>query len=419
MSELSLSIQNETITLKQRLCKKAVLYFMSNIQDGYITLRDCTGITYVGQQDSELQASITVHDLEFYVCTFFQGSVGFGNSYTQGHWTVDNLTNLLGIFARNLAVIKKSEGHAVSLIFKICQTMMYVLSPNTLKHSKSNVLSHYDLSNDFFRLFLDSSMSYSGLMFNSATDTLDAAAYNKNSSLINSLELNAEDHLLEIGCGWGGLAIMAASETGCKVDATTISNQQFNHVKEQLTNLKLEHKINLLNLDYRKLNGKYTKIVSVEMIEAVGYQYYNDYFKICSNLLEDDGLLCLQAIVIRDQEYERAKNEVDFIKKYIFPGGCLPSLNCILKSTAKYTDLSLLSMKDITYDYALTLSLWRQRMMSNMSHILQLGFDERFLRAWEYYFSYCEAGFLQRNIMTLQLVFSKPRYRDNRQKCAN
>lgn len=415
MNEISLSIRETDLGFKQKLCRKAVLYYMSKIKEGHITLHDCVGTVSIGNKSSRLQASITIHNTEFYFWTFLQGSVGFGNSYTHGYWSTDNLTDLLRIFAINLQVVEKAEGHVAGLIFKIYQTLIYILQPNTLKHAKENILSHYDLSNDFFRLILDQSMSYSGLVFNSSTDTLEQAAVQKNQALLQSLELTADDHLLEIGSGWGGLAIMAASEIGCKVSTTTISNQQFDYVRDQIQKAKLEHRINLLNLDYRKINGKFSKIVSVEMIEAVGYQYYNEYFKICSDLLEDDGLLCLQAIVIRDQEYERAKTEVDFIKKYIFPGGCLPSLNCILKSTSKYTDLSLMSVKDITYDYAVTLRIWRQKMLANAQSIHQLGFDAKFLNAWEYYFSYCEAGFLQRNIMTLQLVFSKPRYSDSRQ----
>lgn len=417
MREISLSRYDDSLSIKQKLCRKAVLYFMSNIEKGHITVNDSIGVTKIGKSESGLHATIYVNSFDFYISTFYQGSIGFGNSYISGHWTVDNLTSLLSIFAKNLGVIKKAERHAVSLMFMIYQTMLYVIQPNTLKHAKKNILSHYDLSNDFFKIFLDESMSYSGLLFNSETDTLEQAARNKNLSLLQNLELTPEDHLLEIGTGWGSLAIMAASEFGCQVSTTTISNQQFNYVKDEISRLKLDQKINLLNLDYRNISGKFSKLVSVEMVEAVGYQYYNEYFKICSTLLEDDGLFFLQAIVIRDQEYERAKNEVDFIKKYIFPGGCLPSLNCILNSIAKHTDLSLLSVKDITYDYAVTLSAWRKKMLANEQQIYKHGFDEKFLKTWEYYFSYCEAGFLQRNIMTLQIIFSKPGYSDRRQKC--
>lgn len=417
MSEISLSRHEDSISIKQKLCRKAVLYFMANIEEGYITVNDQIGVTTLGNRESKLHATIYVNSFDFYIATFNQGSIGFGNSFTYGHWYTDNLTNLLSIFAKNLKVIKRAEGHAVSLMFMLYQTMLYIIQPNTQKHAKKNILSHYDLSNDFFKIFLDENMSYSGLVFNSEADTLEQAARNKNLSVLQTLELTAQDHLLEIGTGWGSLAIMAASEFGCKVSTTTISNQQFDYVKDEVCRLKLEQKVNLLNLDYRNISGKFNKIVSVEMIEAVGYQYYNEYFKICSDLLEEDGLLFLQAIVIRDQEYERAKKEVDFIKKYIFPGGCLPSLSCILKATTENTDLSLLSVKDITYDYAVTLSAWRRKMMANKQQICNFGFDEKFLKTWEYYFSYCEAGFLQRNIMTLQIVFSKPGYRDLRQEC--
>lgn len=419
MSEISLSIKNNNLTLKQKLCRKVVLYYMSNIKDGCITLHDCFGVIRIGNKASYLHASIKVHDLDFYISVFSQASIGFGNSYINGYLEVDSLTNLLRIFAMNLSAIKKAEGHAVSRMFTIYQTILYLFQHNTPAHSKKNILYHYDLSNEFFKIFLDKSMSYSGLVFDSQTDTLEQAAINKNLLLLKILELKAEDHLLEIGTGWGGLAIMAALEIGCKVDTTTISNQQFEYARDEIHRLNLQQQINLLNLDYRKINGKYTKIVSIEMIEAVGYQYYDEYFKICSDLLEQNGLFCLQTIVIRDQEYERAKKEVDFIKKYIFPGGCLPSLNSILKSISKVTDLSVLSVKDITYDYAVTLRLWRKRMMSNMQNIYQLGFDENFLRTWEYYFSYCEAGFLQRNIMNLQIVFSKPSYVDKRYNAQN
>lgn len=414
-TESAISITNSA-TLLQRLNRNLVLKLLAKLEYGKLTLTDPMGDFIFGDSQSKHAASIRINNLDFYTLCFSQGSLGFGRAYIHHYWSTENLTHLIGIFATNLKIIERAENHFYSFCFKIFQSIIYICNPNDQKNAKKNILAHYDLSNDFFKLFLDEGMSYSSLKFHNVDNTLEQAARDKNISLLNKLELKPNDHLLEIGTGWGSLAIMAATEYNCQVTTTTISDQQHSYVHNLISNLKLENRIKLLNHDYRSLSGKYSKIISVEMIEAVGYKYFNQYFKICSDLLDQTGMLCIQAIVIRDQEYERAKTEVDFIKKYIFPGGCLPSIAAIMQSIKTNTDLSLFSLEDISFDYARTLRIWRSKFMNNHQQIIELGFDDKFIKMWDYYFSYCEAGFLNRNIMTVQLVFTKPGYRPQKNK---
>ncbi len=405
------------ISVKDRCMRKFIFSKMQQLQTGILRIADPLGEANFGTAQSSLSARIIVQDMQFYTLVFLRGSIGFAESFMHGFVEVDNITNLLLIFAKNLNLVKKSERSILSVFYKIVQSLFYTLSPNTVRNAKQRILAHYDLSNSLFELFLDNQLSYSALVFKDAHASLEEAAQQKITQLLDKLQLKSSDRLLEIGSGWGALAIAAAQHYNCSVTTTTISEKQYEYANSRISALQLQDKIKLLQQDYRQLSGLYNKLISVEMIEAVGYQYLPEYFKQCSNLLTDDGLFALQCITIKDDEYERAKNEVDFIKKYIFPGGCLPSMRKIVECLAEYTDLTILSCQDITYDYATTLNKWRSKFLHSQAAITKLGFDEYFMRMWEYYFSYCEAGFLNRNIMCLQLVLAKPAYKDPRQSC--
>lgn len=411
--------KNPSVGLKDKLVKDAIIKLLQQISYGNIFIIDPLGNVQCGDIQSTLTANLIIHDLQFYTLVSLKGSIGFAEAFMHGYIETNNLTTLLLILAKNLGIVEKSESNFASLLFKLFNSTLYIFNRNTIYNAKQRIMAHYDLSNDMFKLFLGQDMSYSSLVFRNINDSLEEAAEHKNTRLLEYLQIDSGDKILEIGTGWGALAITAANKYACEVTTTTISNNQYEYVNTKIKELNLSDRINLLNMDYRQLNGKYNKLISVEMIEAVGYEYLGEYFKACSNLLESDGLFALQCIIIKDNQFERAKKEVDFIKKYIFPGGCLPSMQSIVTTVAKYTDFSMLVCEDITYDYAITLRKWREKFLGNQQQLFALGFDVYFIKMWEYYFSYCEAGFLNRNIMCMQIVFAKPGYRDPRQNAKN
>ena len=282
---------------------------------------------------------------------------------------------------------------------------------NTLSGSKKNISAHYDLGNDFFELFLDPTMMYSSAVFPDESEDLNTAAVHKLDLICQSLELKPEDHLIEIGTGWGGMAIHAAEHYGCRVTTTTISREQYQHTCDEVARRGLSDRIAVLCEDYRNLTGKFDKLVSIEMIEAVGHEFYESYFSCVSKLLKPTGKAVIQAITMTDQRYEQARDSVDFIKRYIFPGGCLPSLNIISENLARHTDLQLSDLRDITLDYAKTLEAWHHRFLNQLDQVKNMGFDDRFIRMWRFYLSYCEGGFRERIIGTFQIAMTKPGYR--------
>ena len=277
--------------------------------------------------------------------------------------------------------------------------------------SRKNIAAHYDLSNEFFSLFLDPSLMYSSAIFNKNATTLDEASFFKLDHICKSLALNESDHLLEIGTGWGGMAIHAAKYYGCHVTTTTISQEQYNLAKERIEREGLSDKITLLMDDYRDLEGQFDKLVSIEMIEAVGYKFFDTFFQKCSSLLKDTGVMLIQAITTPDQRYDAQKDQTDFIKKYIFPGGCLPSNLYMHQSVARVTDLQNIGLDDITLSYAKTLAEWRTRFWRNIDEVRSMGFDDVFIRMWDFYLCFCQGGFQERVINTAQYLFAKPMYR--------
>jgi cyclopropane-fatty-acyl-phospholipid synthase len=307
---------------------------------------------------------------------------------------------------RNLACLERSNG-ALSLVSRIADTVRHRLKANTISGSRSNIRAHYDLSNDFFRLFLDRSMMYSCAWYETGADSLETAQLQKLDRICRKLELSPGDHVLEIGTGWGAFALHAARHYGCRVTTTTISSEQHDFARERFSDDPAGERIELLFEDYRNLRGRFDKIVSIEMFEAVGFAFYDQFFGACDRLLQPDGSMLIQTITMNDQTFPVYRRRSDWIQKYIFPGSALASMSGILASLARATRLGLFHAEDMGAHYALTLAAWRERFHRQQKAVRALGFDDRFLRMWDYYFAYCEGAFTERHISDVQLVLSK------------
>jgi cyclopropane-fatty-acyl-phospholipid synthase len=343
------------------------------------------------------------------------GSVGAGEAYMDGLWESDNVTAVVQIFARNLSTLDAWENKFKWISMPILK-IQHFARRNTQDQAKKNIEAHYDLGNKLYTRFLDNTMMYSSAIYPDVNASLEEAQNHKLKTICDKLQLTESDHLLEIGTGWGGLAVYAAKHYGCNVTTTTISEEQYAWAEQWIERAQVSDKVTLLKRDYRLLEGKYDKLVSIEMIEAVGKDYLGNFFEKCSSLLKDDGLMLLQSITIDDRRYESYASSVDFIQKYIFPGGFLPSqyqLNAHLK---RYSDMMIRDLHDIGLDYAQTLNHWYEAFISAKEALLNDGYDERFMRMWIYYLKYCEGGFLERTISTVQLVISKPHHREALQR---
>ena len=389
--------------------RRGVFQLLSRLKEGIIILEDSSGIYPFGETTTgfPLQSTITVRHPRFYKIVLSGGSIGAGESYMAGYWSTDNLTRVIRIILRNQIVMKGMEGGWARLTAPIYNLYHY-FHRNSPKGSRNNITAHYDLGNDFYSLFLDDTWTYSSGIFENDDSTLAEASIAKYDRLCRKLVLSPEDHVLEIGSGWGGFAIHAAQNYGCRVTTTTISDAQYALAKQRIQQAGLTGRVKILKKDYRDLTGKYDKLVSIEMIEAVGHQYYDTFFKTCSDLLKPDGMMAIQAITIGDHVFDRHKYSADFIKRYIFPGSCIPSITAMHKSVAKASDLRLFHLEDITPHYARTLRMWRERFFENIDRVKALGYADRFIRMWDFYLSYCEAGFAERYIGNVQMVFSKP-----------
>jgi cyclopropane-fatty-acyl-phospholipid synthase len=357
--------------------------------------------------DLPLTVQLTVNDPRFYSDIAFGGAVGAGESYIHGCWSCDELTTLVRILVKNRDVLLDMDG-GTSYLTKPLQKIFHRLNRNTRDGSRRNIAAHYDLGNDFYSLWLDKRMMYSSAIFEHADISLDVASAAKLDRICRKLDLGPDDHVLEIGAGWGGFAIFAAENYGCRVTTTTISKQQHHYARYAIAEAGLEDRIALLQSDYRDLEGQYDKLVSIEMIEAVGHEYHDAYFGKCCELLKRDGLMLLQAITIADQHYDRAKKTVDFIKRYIFPGGCLTSVTAMSDTLTRVTDMRIVDLEDIGPHYAETLQRWRERFFANIDAVRGMGFSEEFIRMWQYYLCYCEGGFLERAIGNVQLLMIRP-----------
>jgi cyclopropane-fatty-acyl-phospholipid synthase len=394
---------------RDRWFRRLVWRRLAGLREGRVTLVDAAGRHSFGQAGARcaLQATVHVYDPRAYARLVLRGSIGVGEGYMAGEWSCDDLTTLVRIFQLNSAVSNGLEDGLASFAMPLFR-MVHAARRNTRGGSRRNIAAHYDLGNEFYRLFLDETLMYSCAIFPTPDADLHTASLAKLDHICRKLQLSEQDHLLEIGSGWGGLALHAAARYGCRVTTTTISRQQYELTRQRVQEAGLEGRITVLCQDYRELQGCFDKLVSIEMIEAVGHRHFDTYFRVCSRLLKPEGMMLLQAITIPDQEYERVKRAVDFIQYYIFPGGCLPSLAAISAAVAKVSDLRLFHLEDIGPHYATTLRHWRERFQANLERVRAQRFSEAFIRMWHYYLCYCEGGFMERTIGTVQMLFTKP-----------
>ena len=398
-------------TILTSVFKKGLKKKLNNLIDGHIKVEDGNEKFYFGDVDSDLSVNVEIHSQEFYVMTGSGGALGIAEAYILGYWSADDVVLLMRILLKNRSILVSLNNGVAKLLSPI-NKLIHRSRQNTLKGSKENILAHYDLSNDFYKLWLDPTMTYSCAYFNNFDMNLEDASIEKLDRICRKLNLSDKDDVLEIGTGWGSFSIHAAKNYGCNITTTTISDAQYEYARSRVVEEGLESKISVINKDYRKIDGQYDKIVSIEMIEAVGHEFIPEYFKKISSLLKPNGLMALQGITYNDQNFDTYKDSVDFIKKYIFPGSCLISVSQIIHVIKDKTDLSMIDMEDITRHYAETLNRWRKKFMDVLPEVREMGYSELFINMWEFYFLYCEAGFLERNIGDVQLVFAKSGARD-------
>lgn len=373
------------------------------VENGQITK---FGLCQPSHQQERLHGQIIIHDAKIYRDFIQGGSIGVAEGYIDKRWSSPDLTKIIRIFAKAQNLTDKIEAKS-SWFNKVKHSLFHYVNRNSHKGAKKNILAHYDLGNELYKRFLDPEMVYSAAIYPSKSSSLAQAQLHKLELICQRLNLKASDHLLEIGTGWGGLAIYAAQHYGCKVTTTTISEEQYQYAKARIEQLGLTQQITLLKEDYRNLTGQFDKLVSIEMIEAVGYQYMNSFFNQCNARLKPGGKMLLQAITIADQRFEYYRNNVDFIQRYIFPGGFLPSINLMTDKLNQQTDMVMEELHDIGLDYARTLADWRNLFNQAWPELKTLGFDEQFKRLWLYYFAYCEGAFLERSISTVHLIARK------------
>ena len=416
MNEVSIGTlrlpQTRSARVGEKIAREAIFRLLSKLQVGSLTLHEGPCSHHFGSVDKphEPQAEVHIHSPAVYSQMLTGGSIGSGEAYMKGYWSSPDAMDVMRIFSANLVLLNKFDA-SQSVFVKLALKIAHRFNRNTYKGSQLNIAAHYDLGNEFFQLFLDPTMMYSSALFSDKSASLEVASETKLDELCQQLELKSDDHLLEIGTGWGGMAIHAAKNFGCRVTTTTISQEQYDFASARVMEEGLEGQITLLCEDYRNLTGEYDKLVSVEMIEAVGHDFYQNYFRMCSGLLKPNGKMVIQAITMADQRYKEARDSVDFIKRYIFPGGCLPSVAVMAQHIARDTDMQIVHLRDITADYAETLAHWRQRFLANLEAVRGMGFSEEFVRMWDFYLCYCEGGFRERVISTVQLAFAKPDYR--------
>ncbi|MCM1961024.1 cyclopropane-fatty-acyl-phospholipid synthase family protein [Acinetobacter modestus] len=358
---------------------------------------------------SDLEATIEIHNKELIDLIFKNGVLGAAEGYIRGYWSTEHLVEVIQILARNRHVLDKINQNVISQASQLLLKAWYKTRKNSLSGSRKNIAEHYDLSNDFFKIFLDSSMMYSSAVYKHKDMTLEEASDYKKELICQKLQLKPMDHLVEIGSGWGGFAIYAAQHYGCKVTTITISQAQYDEATKRIADAGLSHRVNVQLKDYRLLEGKFDKLVSIEMIEAVGEQYLLTYFNKCRSLLKPNGLGLIQAITIEDARYKKALNTVDYIKRYIFPGSFIPCIS-VLTQAASEQQLRLKHLEDIGLSYAETIHQWRERFLNAKEHVLALGFDENFIRMWDFYLCYCEGGFKEGVISDVHLLFEASPY---------
>lgn len=420
MENLNTSVENsssrpDSLPALSRIARSAVLQQLQQLRDGRLTVREPGFEDRVfGDGDTRYPAAeLHIHDHSTWRDLLTGGSIGAAEAFVAGGWSTPDLVALLRFFSRNVDRMNQFEDR-FSWLTKPALKGLHWLNRNTREGSRKNISAHYDLGNDLFEAFLDPTMMYSSAIYPNAESTLEEAAVHKLDTICRKLDLRPEDRVIEIGTGWGGFALHAARHYGCHVTTTTISREQLELAKARVREEGLEDRITLLFDDYRDLEGQFDKLVSIEMIEAVGPQFLDSYFAQISALLKPDGLALVQAINMPEQRYLRALKNVDFIQRFIFPGSFIPSFGAILESVRNQSDLVLTHAEDIGFHYARTLRDWCDRFMAKRDQLSALGYDEPFRRLWHFYFCYCEAGFRERAIGVSQLVFAKPgNKRDN------
>ncbi len=395
-----------------RLARAALVGQLEKIRHGRLRIVDDGFDRSFGRPgpDAPFDITVRVRDPRFYTQALFGGTVGAGEAYISGYWHCDNLTDLVRLFIANDDIMTELDS-GISRVAGVILKVAHWLNRNDRDGSRRNIAAHYDVGNRFFELFLDETMAYSCGIFTHDGASLGEASRAKFDSACSKLALQPGQHLLEIGSGWGGFAIHAARHYGCRVTGTTLSKQQYDYASERVAREGLEDRITLLLADYRDLKGEYDALVSIEMVEAVGHRYLDTYFRRCSDLLRPNGAMLLQAITITDQFYARALRSVDYIQRFIFPGGFIPSVQSLVDSVARTTDMKLFHLEDIGPHYARTLKLWREAFTAKLAEVRAQGYPESFARMWEYYFCYWEGGFLERRLGDVQMLLTKPRAR--------
>ncbi|MCA9128222.1 MAG: class I SAM-dependent methyltransferase [Planctomycetales bacterium] len=402
----------------QQLARAKLLERLNSLHDGVLRYSerqfvaqhqddDAQPIEFGAPSRDSLTAQLRVDDARFFSQLAVGGSIGFAESYMRGHWHTDNLTDLLRMLYRN-RLQASAKPSLPGLAVQLARRIAFKLQSNTIGRSRRHIAAHYDLSNDFFELFLDSTWMYSSAYFENDSLSLAEASEAKLAQICRKLDPQPQEHVLEIGTGWGGFALHLLQHHDVRLTTTTISESQRTKAVERVNARGLANRVELLNVDYRQLHGQFDKLVSIEMIEAVGEQFLPTYFRQCDRLLRPGGRMVMQAIVMPEQRYTAYRKNVDFIQQYIFPGGFLPSISALQDAVGAGTDFRLIELEDLSLHYARTLAEWRKRFVGNLAAVRQLGFDDRFIRMWEYYLCYCEAGFREQAVRLVQIVWDKP-----------
>jgi cyclopropane-fatty-acyl-phospholipid synthase len=395
--------------LHHRGARALVLKSLSGMNSGTLSVSDDLGQNTFGE-DGGLSAAIQVSNPAFYRKALTGGTMAVAETYMRGDWDCDDLTSLFRLFIRNRRETNRLD-NGTARLSGLWQKLSHWFRGNSRKGSRKNIAAHYDLGNEFYKLWLDDTMAYSSGVFSGRGCSMQSASIEKFDRICRKLEILPGDRVAEIGTGWGGFAIHAAGKYGGKITTTTISEEQFQEAKVRVQRAGLDGHVEILKQDYRDFSGQFDKLVSIEMIEAVGYQYLDTYFRKCGELLKPDGTFVLQAIVMPERGYQQYLNSVEFLQRYIFPGGCLPSLGAILESVGRTSDMRLVHVEDLAPHYAETLRRWRYAFHANLDRVRKMGYPEEFIRMWRYYLCYCEAAFEERHVGVLQVTFDKPECR--------